>query len=59
MAPQEISSLLKLYEKHHIKDSASLVAVRSLIKHTNPYVVNLAKAFLSKSEKRLNQTQIN
>ena len=59
MAPKEISSLLKLYEKHHIKDSASLGAVRSLIKHTNPYVVNLAKAFLSKSEKRLNQTQIN
>ena len=48
MAPQEISSLLKLYEKHHVKDSVSLGTVRSLVRHPNPYVVNLAKSFLSK-----------
>lgn len=48
MAPQEISIILKLYEKHHVKDSISLEAVSSLIKHPNPYVVNLVKSFLMK-----------
>jgi len=59
MAPQEISNLLKLYEKHLVKDSASVGAIRSLMKHHNPYVVNLAKGFLKRYDRSSDQTQIN
>ena len=52
MTPQEISSVLKLYEKHSIKDSVTVDAVRRLINHPNAYVVNLAKGYLRKHENR-------
>ena len=52
MAPQEISNLLKLYEKHSVKDSVTINAVRRLINHPNNYVVNLAKGYLRKHENR-------
>tara|TARA_B100001059_G_scaffold71784_2_gene68871 strand:- start:15729 stop:16820 length:1092 start_codon:yes stop_codon:yes gene_type:complete len=52
MAPQEISSLLKLYEKHSVEDSVTVDVVRKLINHPNAYVVNLAKGYLRKHENR-------
>ena len=57
MAPQEIGSLLKIYEKHRVKDSATIGVVRKLMNHPNAYIVKLAKDFLSNYEKSLYQTQ--
>lgn len=55
MAPQEISSLLQLYKKQQINDSATLETVRALKNHHNAYVVNLAKDFLKGPEEKANE----
>ena len=54
MTPQEIRSLLQLYEEQHVHDSATLKAVSTLLNHTNGYVVNLAKSFLNQHKRNDN-----
>jgi hypothetical protein len=48
MTPQEISSVLKLYEKHHINDLETCKVLVGILENKNNYISKKAYDFLIK-----------